>query len=205
MSSLRERLRQAAQRLRRSEAWLFLAYVTITFRPGVAPPAHPQHQPAPSDPLPVPDTWGEGYQLYIDEARLDVANQQAEKRDIRARAQVMLTTAIVLGGAIIASYVSKWDLHWPGKTLYALAGLCTILAGLAAGGMISARSDIGVVNLDALPCYDADELPRAVANGYASTRAVGAETMAVLVTILRDCVLVLVIGAGFLAVAHLWL
>lgn len=203
MSNLGQRIGQAARRLRSSEAGLFLAYVSIIFRPGAAPPAHPQHEPASSDPL--PDTWGDVYQLYIDEARLDVANQLAEKRDIRARAQVMLTTAMVLGGAVVASYASKTDLHWCGKVLYALSGVCTILAGLAAGGMISARSDIGLVNLAALPRYDAEELPRTVATGYASTRRVGAETIATLVTILRDCVLVLVIGAGFLAVAHLGL
>ncbi|SDT39850.1 hypothetical protein [Microlunatus soli] len=203
MKGLCHRFRQVTLGLRKSEAWLFLAYVTITFRPGAAPPAHPQHEQGQPDPL--PDGWGDGYQLYIDEARLDSANQLAEKRDIRARAQVMLTTAIVLGGAIIASYGSKCDLHWLGRLVYGLAGLCTTLAGLAAGGMISARSDIGTVNLSALPDNDADELRRAIANGYASTRRVGAETIATLVTALRDCVLVLVIGAGLLAVAHLWL
>ena len=37
----------------------------------------------------------------------------------------------------------------------------------------------------------------------ASTRTDGAETVATLVTVLRDCVLALILGAGFLAAAHI--
>lgn len=203
MSRLAQGFSRAARVVLGQEAHLFLAYAFITFRPGAAPPSHPQH-PTEAPKL-APATWTAAeYQLYIDEARLDVANQQAEKRDIRARAQVMLTTTIVLGGAIVASYGSKTDVCGSGKVIYALAALCTALAGLAAGGIISARSDVGTVSVAALPHYGPGELHRAVSHGYAATRSTGAETVATLVTVLRDCVLALVLGAGLLAVAHIW-
>ena len=60
---------------------------------------------------------------------------------------------------------------------------------------------MGTVNVVALTYYESDELLRTVATGYASTRQTGAETNAVLVTVLRDCVLSLVLGAAVLAFA----
>src|SRR4051794_33087577 len=82
---------------------MFLAYVFILFRPEANPPRHPQADDTP--PVLPPESWNSAeFDLYIAEARLDVANQQADKRDIRARAQIILTTAIVLGGTIAASY-----------------------------------------------------------------------------------------------------
>lgn len=184
------------------EAHLFLAYAFLTFRPGATPPAHPDRSTT-NELKPVPEYWSiEAYTLFIEEARLDAANQQAEKRDIRARAQVMLTTSIVLGGAIVASYSSKPDLCACGAIVYGLSALATALAGLAAGGIISARSDIGTVSVVALPYYSNRELHRIVAQGYNSTRLIGHETLAVLVTVLRDCVLALVLGAALLAIAH---
>lgn len=183
------------------EAHLFLAYAFLTFRPGASPPTHPGRSAQALEP--VPEHWStEAYTLFIEEARLDAANQQAEKRDIRARAQVMLTTSIVLVGATIASYTSKSDLCICGTIVYGLSVLATTLGALAAGGIISARSDIGAISVVALPHYATTELHRTVAQGYNSTRLLGHETLAVLVTVLRDCVLALVVGVALLAIAH---
>jgi hypothetical protein len=44
--------------------------------------------------------------------------------------------------------------------------------------------------------YGTGELQRTVADGYASTGHTGAETIAVLVTVLRDCVAAPVLGAA---------
>ena len=201
MTSRRERARTAV-RAAFEEAKLFFGYAFIVFVPGSNPPRHPHASPdAPK--LPPANWTDEECQLYIDEARLDVQHQQTEKRDIRARAQVMLTTAIVVAGAIVASYVGKAGLCVVESLLYIAAGLFTTMAGLAAGGIISAKSTVGTVSLTALPHYESGELRRTVANGYASTRNDGAETVATLVTVLRVCVLAIVLGAGFLAAAHI--
>jgi len=104
---------------------------------------------------------------------------------------------------MVASIGTRSPLCVGGVVLYGLAALVTCLAALAAGGIISARSDIGTVNVAALTHYGTGELRSAVAEGYASTRIAGAQTIAVLVTVLRDCVAALVLGAALLAVAHL--
>jgi hypothetical protein len=202
MSSLGTRLSNVTRQVVGAEAHLFLAYAVITFRPSAAPPRLPAQ--AATQPRPVPTDWtAEEYKLFIEEARIDVASQQADKRDIRARAQVILTTAIVLGGILVTSFSGKHDLCLGGKVLYGIAGLAVLLAGLAAGGIISARSEIGTVSVTALTHYDTGELQKTVAEGYGSTRMTGAETVSVLVTVLRDCVLSLVLGAALLALAHL--
>ena len=202
MSSVGARLSDMVRRVIGAEAHMFLAYAFITLRPGAPPPRLPAQGATGAKPVPT-DWTADEYKLFIEEARIDVANQQADKRDIRARAQILLTTAILLGGALVTSYTSRNDLCLGGKMLYGVAGLAICLAVLASGGIISARSDIGTVSVAALTHYDSGELQHTVAEGYASTRLTGAETISVLVTVLRDCVLALVLGAGFLALAHL--
>lgn len=196
------RLRGALSRFRGTELYLFLNYALIPFKPGAAAPTVPRTALTAK---PVPPDWSsDDLKLFIEEARIDVAGQQADKRDIRARAQIVLTTAIFVVGVCISAYS---DVAHPSIYLtlsYALAALLTSLAGLASGGIISARSDIGTVNVSALTHYPASEFQRAAAEGYASTRDVGARTVADLVTVLRDCVLALIAGALFLAVAFLW-
>lgn len=181
---------------------MFLAYVFIVFRPGANPPKHPQADDiAPALP---PKSWTHAeFDLYIAEARLDVANQQAEKRDIRARAQIILTTAIVLGGTTAASYGKHHDLCVRQTLLYVASAVFTTLAGLGAAGIISGKSFIGTVSVPVLPQFPTGELHHAVATGYATQRKTGAETVATLVTVLRICVLTLVLGAALLAFAHL--
>lgn len=198
----RVRLANLSRKLLGDEWHMFLAYALIVFRPGANPPKHPQADETDAS-LP-PETWTDAERdLYIAEARIDFANQQAEKRDIRARAQVMLTTAIVLGGAIAASYGSKHQPCHAQTILYVAAALFTGLSGLGAGGIISGKAFIGTVRVPVLPEFPTGELQHAVATGYAKQRAVGAETVATLVTVLRICVLTLVSGAGFVAIAHL--
>ncbi|MBM0125379.1 hypothetical protein [Pimelobacter simplex] len=180
---------------------MFFAYVFIVFRPGANPPTHPQADDSP--PALVPKSWTHAeFDLYIAEARLDVANQQAEKRDIRARAQIILTTAIILGGTIAASYGNNHDLCLRHTLLYIASAAFTTLAGLGAAGIISGKSFIGTVSVPVLPQFPTGELHHAVATGYATHRKTGAETVATLVTVLRICVLTLVLGAFLLAIAH---
>lgn len=202
MTGLGVRLSETVRKVVGAEAHMFLAYAFITLKPGAEPPRLPAQ--ATTQPNPVPTDWrADEYKLFIEEARIDVAAQQADKRDIRARAQIILTTAIVLGGTLVTSYSSKNDLCAGGKILFGFAGMAISLAVLAAGGIISAKSDIGTVSVTALTHYNTGELQHTVAKGYASTRLTGAETIAVLVTVLRDCVLALILGAALLAIAHL--
>lgn len=201
MSKLGEHLSGAMRKFLGAEVHLFLAYSFIVFRPGATPPQLPIE--ATTQPRPVPTGWtADEHRLFIEEARADVVTQQADKRDIRTRAQIILTTAIVLGGTLVNSYSGKNDACIGGKILYGIAAAALCFAVLGAGGIISARSDIGTVSVPALTHYNTGELQHVVAEGYATTRQTGAQTISGLVTVLRDCVLTLVVGAALLAVAH---
>lgn len=196
-----EKLASLSRKVIGHEWHMFLAYVFIVFRPGANPPRHPQADDSP--PALPPESWTHAeFDLYLAEARLDVANQQTEKRDIRARAQILLTTAIVLGGTIAASYGNNHALCLRQTLIYMASAFFTTLAGLGAAGVISGKSFIGTVRVPVLPQFPTGELHHAVATGYATQRKTGAETVATLVTVLRICVLTLVLGAILLAIAH---
>ena len=130
--------------------------------------------------------------------------QQADKRDVRARAQVVLTTSLVVAAAIVTSYNGKTDVGAAGKLLYVVAALLTGLTALAAGGIITAQSPVGAPNLQTLLLMRTGDLHKRLADEYAATRHQGAATVAMLVTVLRDCVLAMLLGVGALGVAHLW-
>lgn len=188
----------------KTEIWLFLGYVLIVFRPGNSPPKHPQKAPRQRT---APTDWSDDdREVYIAEARRDMDQQQSDKRDVRARAQWVFTTTLVLGGAIAASYSSRHHGHHgsAGMTLYLLAAVLTALGGLAAAGVITAQSAIGAPSLNNLIRSHAGEVGRCLVDEYAATRHTGAATVAVLVTILRDAVLVLVLAFALFVCAHVW-
>jgi hypothetical protein len=151
----------------------------------------------------VGDWSPEERQLYIAEARRDMDQQQADKRDVRVRAQQVFTTTLVLGAAIGASY-SRTRHGSAGTAVYLLAGGLTALAGFAAAGVITAKSLIGAPSLVNLINAPAGEFEERLVNEYAATRYVGAATVAVLVTVMRDSVLVLILAFITFACAYLW-
>lgn len=184
-----------------AEEKLFLGYAMVVFRPGSLPPQHPQAAPATVE---LPDDWDSAAcQLYIAEARRDLDQQQADKRDVRSRAQQVFTTTLVLGAAIGASYTSRHP-HSGALVAYIVAAILTALAGLAAAGIITAKSPIGAPNLTNLTLMSKDAIERRLTVEYASTRHVGAATIAVLVTVLRDSVLALVVAFAVFAFGHIW-
>ena len=138
----------------------------------------------------------------MDEARIDMARQQEDKRDIRSRAQIILTTALLLGGAAAASFGGRPHICLSGKLLYAASAVAILLAALSSGGIISAQSPVGAPNVRALPYQETGTLFRRAADEYAHSRTAGAETVAVMVTVLRDCVLAIILGAVLLGIAH---
>lgn len=199
--SRRDRLTAVARGVAQ-EARLFLGYALIVFRPGAWPPQHPS---PPEDVPDVPGGWSsDDYRLYIDEARRDMDRQGADKSDVRARAQWLFTAAIVLIGTLVAAYTKRSPHNLAGLILYPVSGVLIILACLAAGGVITAQSPIGAPKLSNLLYMESGEVDRRLAVEYAASRDVGARTVAVLVTVLRDCVFVVVLGLIGFGAAYLW-
>jgi hypothetical protein len=191
---VRARLRIATQ-----EPRLFLGYALTVFRPGSMPPQHPQKPPTIPD---VPQWSDEECSLYIAEARRDMDSQQADKRDVRSRAQIILTTSFVLGAATTADATGQASTQWWVSPLYVLAFVLNATAGLAAAGIITAKSEVGAPSLQHMISTPAGELLREVVRGYAASRHRGSATVAALVTVLRDSVLILILAFLTLTGTH---
>lgn len=174
-----------------SEIRLFLGYVLVPFSPGGKVPSHPQ-QPWQMGAM---IGWEEvDHRVLIDEARREIDRQQTEKRDARARAQIVLTTALVLGAAIAASWQDRARVGWLPLMLSVMAIGLDALAGLAAAGLITGRSDIGGPDLVSLTNCDRGDVVADAAGMYAGRLFIGAATVAVMVTVLRVSVLVLLLS-----------
>lgn len=152
--------------------------------------------------LVLPDAWEEkDYERFVDEVRRLVDTQQADKRDVRSRAQVTLSTALVLSGAVVAGGSTHKDS--PGLLIaHIVAFILVGIAGLASAGVMTARSDVGAANLHNLAASQSSDLAKDNATEYAAIAYVGSATVAVLVTVLRSCVLFLLLG--FLIFAGLY-
>jgi hypothetical protein len=181
-----------------SEIRLFLGYVLVVFTPGGRVPSHPQ------PPLQTGAMIGWSdveHRFLIDEARREIDRQQTEKRDARARAQIVFATTLVLGAAIAANWHSRAPAGWLLDALSVLAFALDALAGLAAAGLITGRSDIGGPDLVVLPNLDPAHVVEETAGMYAKGLFTGAATVSVMVTVLRDSVLVLLLSFAAFAVA----
>lgn len=129
--------------------------------------------------------------------------QQADKRDIRAKAEQVFTTTLVLGAAIAASYSSAGGHGTPGKLIYLAAAALTGLARLAAGGHHCTIGDRRAVPGQP-PCF-ATWRTRATTSRRVRRHSVHrCATVAALVTVLRDCVRVLILGFTTFACAQVW-
>jgi len=181
-----------------SEIRLLLGYILVTFSPGAKVPSHPQE---PWE-MGAMVGWSEAeHRFLIDEARREIDRQQTEKRDARARAQIVLTTTLVLGAAISATWHDRAQAGWLPLTLSVLAIVLDALAGLAAAGLITGRSPIGGPDLAALTKCDSSDVVADASGMYADSLFIGAAMVAAMVTVLRDSVLVLLLAFAAFAAA----
>lgn len=184
-----------------AELRLLLAYAVIALRPGAKPPAHPKPLPDLGKP---PEDWTDAdRETFIAESRRAIDGQRADKQDVRSRAQVLLTTCLVLGGAVIADASRAGTRPVWVSLLYAAAFAAVALSGMAAAGVITGRSDIGAPQLHNLVQAPKTQVTMWLVEEYAASALTGGRTVAVLVTVLRSAVLLLIVGFAFFAVAHI--
>lgn len=144
----------------------------------------------------------EDIDLLIDEGRRQLDRQRADLESIRARAQFLFTAALallVVLAAAISTVREQGSLMI--STIWTLGMLCVALGLLAAGGIISGRAEMGVIDaafLSRAPAPIAAEL----AGAYAEIAPTGENTVATRLTVLRDAVLAVLLGGAVEAV--LW-
>jgi hypothetical protein len=124
--------------------------------------------------------------LLIEEGRRQSDRQQADLRDVRARAQWLFTVAVAALAALGAGLASAR----PGGALAALwiIGLAALVYGVGgAAAIMVARADFNAIHTAVLSAAD-QPVDRSLAKAYARMMALGENTVATRLTVLRQAV-----------------
>jgi hypothetical protein len=182
-----------------SEPAVYLAHVAALLWPGVRVPAFPVHQISAA---PINGWSGEDAKLLIDEGRRQLDGQTADLDRIRSRAQFLFTTSlafllVVLGTARVPGLDGL-----PTFLAWLTAVVLTLLGLLGSASVLVSRSDLGGVDAASLTHSDPPVLA-ALAGSYGEVVRVGADTVATRLTVYRDAVWCVTVGA--LAYVGAWL
>jgi hypothetical protein len=177
---------------RRSERRMYLAHLRGLW-PGTRVPSFQVHP----DTTGETDKWGkEDLQVLIDEGRRQLDAQRDQTEQIRSRSQFLFTTAIGLAAISFAgrSTVFSAKNDFP-LAIWSLGLLLATLGLLGTASVIVARKEFGSIDAALMTTtYEPPVTPK-LAAGYAQQVGRGANTVATLVTVYRDAVLLVMLGA----------
>lgn len=161
--------------------------------PGAKVPSFQMHPGQPSD---IQGWEDEDCQVLIDEGRRQLDAQRVQAEQIRSRAQFLFTTAVGLGAVSFAGkttvFAAKNDVP---LAIWSLGLLLTGLGVLGTASVIVARKDFGSIDVAVMTSsYQSPVLPK-LAAGYSRQVGTGANTVATLLTVYRDAVLLVMLGA----------
>ncbi|MFI6713286.1 hypothetical protein ACIBF7_43130 [Nonomuraea sp. NPDC050478] len=182
-----------------SEGGVYLQYV-LGLWPGRRVPVYDVHRLEPGDMT----GWQESdLTTVIDEGRRQLDRQHSDLEHIRGRAQFLFTTALGLLVVIFASVPSiVASLSLWAFLIWFVGALGTALGLLGAAAVTVARKDIGWIDTTRLSRQQSP-IHRELAAAYARAVRTGENTMATHITVLRDAVFLVVVGAVAHAVAWL--
>ena len=170
--------------------------------PGVSVPAFAVHPGAPNG----IDEWGvDDCQVLVDEGRRQLDAQREQIDQIRTRSQFLFTTSLGLAAVSFAGrstvFRAKSDLP---LAIWSLGLLLTALGLLGSASVIAARKQLGSIDTAVMTrTYKPPVLPK-LAAGYSRQVSTGANTAATLVTVYRDAVVLVLLGAICWGGAWLW-
>ncbi|MGO8869901.1 MAG: hypothetical protein ACLQPH_00600 [Acidimicrobiales bacterium] len=149
--------------------------------------------------------WGtEDCQALIEEGRRQLDAQLVQADQIRSRAQFLFTTAIGLAAVSFAGkstvFAAKNDVP---LAIWSLGLLLTTLGLLGTASVIVARKDFGSIDTALMTSSYEPPVPPKLAAGYSRQVGTGANTVATLLTVYRDAVLLVMLGAIFWGAAWL--
>lgn len=182
-----------------SRAWLeaviYLRHVGALFWPGMHPGAFEIHPGRVDE---ISDWDPTDLRLLIDEGRTQLARQREDFRQIQVRAQWLFTVAVGLLGLLITTMPTLPDdvslAVWLGGVL------AVALSVLGAGAAMTVRGEFAMVDASLLSHVRDAKLVH-VARAYASGVAVGENTVATRLTVLRDAVFLVLLGGTINACA----
>ncbi len=146
-------------------------------------------------------------QLLLEEGRRTLDRQASGLDRVRGTAQVLLPTAtallVIFGTELqrVQLEPTTW-LRWAMYGLWFLGTLLVLLSGLGAAAILSVRGEFGAV-LPTLLSQEKTPVLRETARAYAEQMAIGANTVATRITLVRDAVTLFALGG--LVYLALWL
>ena len=186
------RTRACDDKVRRSEGRMYLAHFRGLW-PGAKVPSFQVHPGEPGD----ISGWGnEDCQALIEEGRRQLDAQRDQAEQIRGRAQFLFTTAVGLAAVSFAGkstvFAAKSDVP---LAIWSLGLLLTTLGLLGTASVIVARKDLGSIDAALMTTNYQPPVPPKLAVGYSRQVGTGANTVATLLTVYRDAVLLVMLGA----------
>lgn len=180
---------------------IYAAYVISLVRPGVGLPTYEK----PEEPEAPLDGWGtDDFTLMIEEGRRQLDGQFNDLEKIRGRAQWLFSAALILGGSEAAAAARVFH-HpiIPALAAWAIAAASTIWAALGAAGIITVRADFSSIATIPLSNYT-PPIRELLARNYAEMLDQGEQTVNTRLTLYRQAVVWLLIGALAALAAYLF-
>ncbi len=186
---------------RRSERRMYMAHLRGLW-PGARVPSFEVHPGPPGD---ISGWATEDCQVLIDEGRRQLDAQRDRAEQIRSRSQFLFTTAIGLAAVSFAgrSTVFAATSEVP-LAIWSLGLFLTTLGLLGSASVIVARKEFGSIDAALMTTTYQPPVPPKLAAGYSRQVGRGANTAATLLTVYRDAVLLVMLGAICWGGAWLW-
>lgn len=182
-----------------SEVGTFAVHVGALLIPGVRVPDFPAHGNEPGDVSAWKDADAE---VLIEEGRRQLDQQVAQLDGIRGRAQFSFTTALALLLVVLATAKLPGLDGLAEFLLWCIALAMTGLAVLGSASVMVSSSDLGSIDA-ALVSQMKPPVKSDLAGAYSRTVRIGANSVATRLTVYRDAVWCLLVGAVFYAVTWL--
>ena len=177
------------------EVAVYLAHVGALFRPGVRVRPFRVHPGA----VGSLEGWSDDdFQLLVEEGRRQLDRQRTDLDRLQSRSQLLFTTAVALL-ALLVSESGVVHRHGIGVVVLWYLGLVLIVVGLlGSAALMSVRSTFGMIDA-ALLSQQTPPVLRSVARAHAEGVAEGENTVGTRLTVFRDEVMLVVVGAALQA------
>jgi hypothetical protein len=184
----------------RLEAAMYLRHIRGLALPGIKVETIVIH---PTEPASL-DGWGDdALHIIVDEARRQIDRQSERFDRIRTTAQLLFTTALALLVVLAAGAHRVLDQESVILFVAWVVGLIVVALGmLGAASILTVRAEFGTIDTPALTYHGPDPL-KVLATAYAQQVRVGESTVAARLTVYRDAVWLVLLGAAIQLVVWL--
>lgn len=184
----------------RDESRIYAQHVLCLVLPGRRVPVLEVH---PNEPDTIDDWDSDDFKLLIEEGRRQLDRQLRDLERIQNRSQFLFTTAL---GLLVLAVATAKQVANRGNVIVFCAWILAlgliVLSILGAAALMTVRSDLGMIDT-ALATSLPRPVDKALAAAHARAVRPGENTVATRLTVYRDAVYLLIVGAAFFAGAWL--